>query len=149
MISKDLQDSFPNISGKFFLPEGDHRIQLNGKNVLPSMSSRMEFIIDRFLEHEQIYQGGDLPTLKYSWFSILPAEGVRKTSRFNIPTNCDRLRQNFTGLRAGTLYEDKLLRWLGIDNYHVRESVKYDGLFIADFVQFRSTWWAKVGPRRI
>ena len=126
MISKDLQDSYLNISGKFF--------------PLSTYGGPREIsTIEQFLYPEQAYSTYSrvAANMQYSWFTIIPDSRVREQSRLNLPTNCDRLRQNFAGLRAGLLYEDKLLRWLGIDNYHVGASVK-NYRTITDVEHFRS-----------
>ena len=132
MISKDLRDSYLYTAGKLFA------------SYTPGLEKSMT---EEFLSHEQLYRGtsGVYARIQYSWFSILPDESVRENSRLQVPIDCDRLRQNFAGLRAGHLYEDKLSRWLGIDNYHVRAWAKTNRTII-DVENFRFA--CQVGPRR-
>ena len=137
MISKDLDESCLDISDKFFSEE----------------ALLWELIIEWYLDAPQRYLAGNsgFPyttrytlTFKYSWFTLLPGRTVRKDLRPKKSKTCDdpliyvwnRQSHGYPGLRAGTLYEDKVSRWLGIENYLVRAS-RRDNRTIIDFEHFR------------
>jgi hypothetical protein len=120
MISKDLEDSYLDMTDKFF----------------PQRGSFGDGPLKNYLNADQFYNGGDIITVKYAWFTLLPERTVRKDLRLPNPENCDRPRQKYPSLRAGILYEGEFSRWLGIDSYLVSAS-RRDNINIADFELFR------------